>query len=61
MNEKYKVIIINSSSENSQGGIIQKILFTNKKEKLPLDTYKQFTKRQNTKEQQIEANHRKAN
>lgn len=61
MNAKYKVMTINTSSENSQGGIIQKILFTNKKEKLPVNTCKQFTKRQNTKEQQREANHRKAN
>lgn len=56
MNEKYKVIIISTSSENSQGVIIQVILFTNKKEKLPVDTYKQFTKdrtQKNNKQKQI--------
>lgn len=42
--EKYKVMIINTSSENYEGGIIQEILFTNKKEKTSVDTYKQFTK-----------------
>lgn len=56
MNEKYKVMIINTSSENSQGIITQIILFTNKKEKLLVDTYKQFTKdrtQKNDKQKQI--------
>ena len=37
-------MIINISSENSQGGIIKRTLFTNKKKKIPVDTYEQFTK-----------------
>lgn len=37
-------MIINTSSQNSQGGIIQRILFINKKENIPVDTYRQFIK-----------------
>lgn len=37
-------MIIYSSSRNSQGGIIKRILFIKKKKNIIVDTHKQFTK-----------------
>lgn len=50
--KKYKAMIINTSSQNSQGGIIRRILFINKKENIPVDTHRQFIKDKTQKNKQ---------